>query len=358
MMFSKSIVFLLVATKASGLGLNLRGGDFFDNVGNDAVEESPEQDKDSDRNRPGNGGNGRTGPRNRPGNGGTGQDLPPDEEESPEEDEQDEEIDMPMDEIGMPVMDAPVMAPRPPDQGLIDPTMPAPPVLPPPEDPKGEFILKIAKEATNLESIINDFKAKNPGATIKGTYTSELFGFAVDGVTETEVKMFANSCSNLVLDIFSLFQAGNGGGPAGAEGNGCIAKPPSGTITMEVVYDMFAYETRFSLWQLNGVNWEIIGDYAPPTTFPMDRQVVTTQLADGEYTMDVVDLAHNGMATPGSELWGGYNGHFALIETDSGVKLYEGAEFGTFVSLEFKITNGEVKLTHVKSSNTPLGYYY
>jgi hypothetical protein len=227
------------------------------------------------------------------------------------------------------------------------------PVRPPPPA-KDEFILKISKDA-QLQPIIADFMAANPDATLKGTYTSEPIGFSVAGVTEAEVKMFANSCSNLVLDIFKLFQAGNGSGVVGEEGNGCIAKPQSGTITMEVVYDTYAYETHFSLWKLNGVNWESMSEYGPPTTFPMDKQVATVQLEDGLYSFDIVDLAHNGMATHVED--GYYSpGRFKITETDSGKEIYKGAEFGTYLSLEFETTNGEAAVTNVKNLYTPFTY--
>jgi hypothetical protein len=170
----------------------------------------------------------------------------------------------------------------------------------------------------------------------------------VDGVTEKEVKMFSNSCSNLVLDIFKLFQASTGGGPAGEDGNGCVARAPSGTITMSVVYDTYAYETHFSLWKLEDQAWVSMHDYPPPNTFPQTNQDVTVQLPDGKFSFDIVDMAHNGMATQQPD---GYytQGHFTITETDSGKQIYKGAEFGTYLSVEFDITNGEVTLANVKT---------
>ena len=42
-------------------------------------------------------------------------------------------------------------------------------------------------------------------------------------------------------------------------------------------------------------------------------------------------------------------GHFTITETDSGKQIYKGAEFGTYLSVEFDITNGEVTLANVKT---------
>jgi hypothetical protein len=63
-----------------------------------------------------------------------------------------------------------------------------------------EYIFKVARRVV-MQPIVDDFLVTFPHANVTHVFTNAYHGFSVKGVTEAEVRNFANTCGNVVLQI-------------------------------------------------------------------------------------------------------------------------------------------------------------
>jgi subtilisin family serine protease len=63
-----------------------------------------------------------------------------------------------------------------------------------------EYILDVAKDVT-IRSVMDIFEVNFPHGKITRKYKRAFHGFAVSGVTEDEIQLFADGCDNMVVEI-------------------------------------------------------------------------------------------------------------------------------------------------------------
>jgi subtilisin family serine protease len=63
-----------------------------------------------------------------------------------------------------------------------------------------EYILDVAKDV-KIRSVMDIFEVNFPNGKITHKYKRAFHGFAVSGVTEDEIQLFADGCDNMVVEI-------------------------------------------------------------------------------------------------------------------------------------------------------------